>query len=257
MKLGLRLMTPLCALLAPACLLAKYDAVVSADGSGTHATVQAAVNSAPANAARPFVILVKPGVYREHVAVDAGRPNIRLVGEPGAAARTVITGGTNVNTPGPDGKKLSTRDSSVVLVQAVDFRAENITFENTTTLEERVQALALYVEADRAVFRNCRFLGWQDTLIPISCTERLRLRLRLGRAGPTLGEQASRLFNNGANTGETPVLPVAAALAEDTPAWSRTPAPADYHAQSLRPHSFHGLVGRTLAQSAPGGRAPP
>ena len=49
-------------------------------------------------------------------------------------------------------------------MQANDFTAENITFENTTTREARVQALAMYVEADRAVFRNCRFLGWQDTL---------------------------------------------------------------------------------------------
>ena len=38
----------------------KFDAVVSADGSGTHTTVQAAVDSAPANLTKPFVILVKP-----------------------------------------------------------------------------------------------------------------------------------------------------------------------------------------------------
>jgi pectinesterase len=59
---------------------------------------------------------------------------------------------------------LSARDSSTVLVQAANFTAENITFENTTKREDKVQALAMYVEADRAVFRKCRFLGWQDTL---------------------------------------------------------------------------------------------
>jgi pectinesterase len=51
-----------------------------------------------------------------------------------------------------------------VLVQGADFSAENITFENSTTREERVQALAIYVDADRAAFRGCRFLGWQDTV---------------------------------------------------------------------------------------------
>jgi pectinesterase len=82
----------------------------------------------------------------------------------GEAQNTVITGGLNLKTPGPDGKTLSARDSATVLVQAVDFTAEHLTFENTTTREDRVQALAMYVEADRAAFRHCRFLGWQDTL---------------------------------------------------------------------------------------------
>ena len=142
----------------------KFEAVVSADGSGTHTTVQAAVDAAPMNATKPFVIQIKPGVYCEHLVVSKERPNLKLLGEPSEVERTIITGGLNVKTPTPDGKTVSTRDSSTVLVQANNFTAENITFENTTTREDRVQALAMYVEADRAVFRNCRFLGWQDTL---------------------------------------------------------------------------------------------
>ena len=39
----------------------KADAVVSADGSGTHTTIQAAIAAAPDNGTKPFVILVKPG----------------------------------------------------------------------------------------------------------------------------------------------------------------------------------------------------
>jgi pectinesterase len=148
----------------PATLESKYDAVVAFDGSGTHTMVQEAVNAAPTNGAKPFVILVKPGSYVEHVVVPANRPFVKLVGEADEMKNTIITGSRNVKTPGPDGKHFSTRDSSIVLVQGADFSAENITFENTTTREERVQALAMYVEADRAVFRHCRFLGWQDTL---------------------------------------------------------------------------------------------
>jgi len=142
----------------------KYDAIVSADGSGTHTNIQSAVDAAPEVGSMPFVILIKPGVYKEHIAVAAKRPFITLLGEPSETTNTVITADTNVKSVGPDGKLLSTRDSSTVLVQGANFTAENITFENTTPREARVQALAMYVEADRAIFRNCRFLGWQDTL---------------------------------------------------------------------------------------------
>lgn len=147
----------------------RYDAVVAFDGSGTHTTVQAAIDAAPttATAAKPHRILVKSGTYREHVVIPAEKPFVQLLGEPGEAERTVITLDTNVKTPVPgdaSGKTLSTPDSAVVLIRASNFTAENITFENTTPREARVQALALYVTGDRAAFRRCRFLGWQDTL---------------------------------------------------------------------------------------------
>ena len=150
--------------LSPVANDAKYGAVVSADGSGTHTTIQAAVDAVPTNGIKPFTILVKPGRYVEHVVVPANCPFIMLCGEPEELKNTIITGGLNVKTPGANGKTLSARQSSTVLVQGENFAAENITFENTTTREDKVQALAMYVEADRAVFRNCRFLGWQDTL---------------------------------------------------------------------------------------------
>src|SRR5690606_14232309 len=44
-----------------------------------------------------------------------------------------------------------------------DFSAANITFENTTG--DAPQALAINVSADRASFKNCRFLGGQDTFL--------------------------------------------------------------------------------------------
>lgn len=142
----------------------KYDAVVSFDGSGTHTTVQAAIDAVPPNRTKPFSILIKPGIYKEHVFISAEKPFIALRGEPGELKATVITLNTNVGTLDASGKKISTRESATVLVQAANFSAENITFENTTTREQHIQALAMYVEADRAQFKNCRFLGWQDTL---------------------------------------------------------------------------------------------
>jgi pectinesterase len=48
------------------------------------------------------------------------------------------------------------------VIDADDFTAENLTFENSAGPVG--QALAIRVDGDRAVFRNCRFLGWQDTI---------------------------------------------------------------------------------------------
>jgi pectinesterase len=48
-------------------------------------------------------------------------------------------------------------------VQANDFMAENVTFENAAGYTAG-QAVALHVEADRAAFRHCRLLGNQDVL---------------------------------------------------------------------------------------------
>ena len=48
------------------------------------------------------------------------------------------------------------------IVLGDDFRAEKITFQNTSG--DHGQALALRVDADRAGFEHCRMPGWQDTL---------------------------------------------------------------------------------------------
>jgi pectinesterase len=147
-----------------------YAAVVAFDGSGTHTTIQAAIDAAPATAtaAKPHRILLKPGTYKEHVVVPTDKPFLQLLGETGEAADTVITMSTNVKTPDPANpqKLLSTEDSSTALILAPDFTARHLTFENTTTREDRVQALACFVTGDRAAFHGCRFLGWQDTLRP-------------------------------------------------------------------------------------------
>jgi pectin methylesterase-like acyl-CoA thioesterase len=49
-----------------------------------------------------------------------------------------------------------------LLVQGEGFTAENLTIENNAELLG--QAVAVHVEADRVLFRNCRLLGNQDTL---------------------------------------------------------------------------------------------
>ena len=60
------------------------------------------------------------------------------------------------------GENMGTSGSSSCYIYAPDFYAENITFENSAGPVG--QAVACFVSADRAFFKNCRFLGYQDTL---------------------------------------------------------------------------------------------
>jgi pectinesterase len=137
----------------------KYDAVVSADGSGTHTTLQSAIEAAPDNAVRPFAILLKPGKYEGQTIVPKSKTRIRLIGE--ELNTTVLTYPLNVQESNAV-TNLRYKGTGVIVL-GDDFRAENVTFENTSG--DHGQALALRVDGDRAVFRNCRMLGWQDTLM--------------------------------------------------------------------------------------------
>jgi pectinesterase len=134
------------------------DIVVAADGSGQFKTVQEAVKAAPANRTVPFVIFIKPGTYQGPVSILKDKPNLALVGSD--AEKTIITHSLNVNDPVPAG---SDKFNPCLLIRADNFRAEKLTFQNTAG--DRGQALAVRADADRAIFTDCRFLGWQDTLM--------------------------------------------------------------------------------------------
>ena len=138
------------------------DAVVAADGSGQYRTVQEAINAAPQNTAseRRWVIFIKAGTYREIVYVQREKRFVSLVGED--PATTIITYDLHANMVGVDGKAIGTFRTPTVVIDADDFTAENLTFENSAGPVG--QALALRVDGDRVVFRNSRFLGWQDTI---------------------------------------------------------------------------------------------
>lgn len=60
------------------------------------------------------------------------------------------------------GGRNSTFHTYTLLVEGNDFLAENLTIENSAGPVG--QAVALHVEADRVSFKNCRFLGNQDTI---------------------------------------------------------------------------------------------
>ena len=136
-----------------------YDFVVAKDGSGDFLTVQDAINAVPDfRKNKRTTILVRPGEYKERVIVPECKINISLIGQTGA----VITNDGYASKKNSLGDEMSTSGSSTCYIYAPDFYAENITFANTAG---RVgQAVACFVDGDRAYFKNCRFLGNQDTL---------------------------------------------------------------------------------------------
>jgi pectinesterase len=136
--------------------------VVAADGSGQFTHVQTAIMSvASGSRTNPVIIHIKPGTYKELVYVQREKRFFKLVGDD--PATTMITYDLHANLTNFDGKPLGTFHTPTATVDAEDFQAENITFENSAGAVG--QALAIRVDGDRAVFRNCRFLGWQDTIL--------------------------------------------------------------------------------------------
>ncbi len=136
----------------------KYDLVVAQDGSGDYKTIQEAVDACRIFPDKPFSIRVKNGVYREKVAILEGNTHLTIIGE--SVDKTDISCVDYFNKINRG--RNSTFYTYTLKVEAGDFRMENITVENTAGPVG--QALALYVEGDRCVFVNCRFLGNQDTV---------------------------------------------------------------------------------------------
>lgn len=136
-----------------------YDFVVAKDGSGDFFTLQDAIDAVPDfRKEKRTNILVRRGVYKEKLIVPECKLNISLIGEDGA----VLTNDDYAQKKNRFGENMSTSGSSTCYIYGPDFYAENITFENSAG---RVgQAVACFIEGDRAYFKNCHFLGNQDTL---------------------------------------------------------------------------------------------
>jgi pectinesterase len=139
---------------------------VAKDGSGDFKTIQEAIFAVRDLSQQQVVIHIKNGVYREKLVIPSWKTNISLMGE--SRDSTIITYDDHA------GKRMAARDemlktdslrtftSYTVLVQGNDCRIENLTIRNTAG---RVgQAVALHVEGDRFVAKNCALLGNQDTL---------------------------------------------------------------------------------------------
>jgi pectinesterase len=144
-------------------------------GMPIYRSIGAALAAAPADGREAFVIAVRPGRYREKLSID--KPNIHLVGE--GRDGTVLTYDVAAGHTSPGGWPYGTRGSWTLRIAAPGFRLERMTVENAFDFMgneakpegERImgtQAVAVMLDSgsDRAVFRDCRLSGHQDTLFP-------------------------------------------------------------------------------------------
>ncbi|MEH1130444.1 pectinesterase family protein, partial [Micromonospora sp. CPCC 206061] len=102
---------------------------VATDGSANFTTIQAAVDAVPAGNATPFVIKIKPGVYRGQVIVPADRPHVALRGPGRDPSQVVIVDDRVSGTPKPDGGTWG-MSGSATAVDGAGFSARNLTFAN-------------------------------------------------------------------------------------------------------------------------------
>lgn len=146
----------------------KYVFTVAKDGSGDYLFIQDAIDAMRVYPLAPITLYIKNGVYNEKIELPANNVDVTFIGE--NVDSTIIV----FNDYSGKGKH-TTFTSFTAKISGNRFVAENITFSNSAG--QVGQALALYVDADKAVFKNCKFLGNQDTIF-------------------TSGENARQLFLN-------------------------------------------------------------
>lgn len=133
----------------------KYVFTVAKDGSGDYRFIQDAIDAMRVYPLAAITLYIKNGVYTEKIEVPATNTDITFIGE--SVEKTII----QFSDYSGRGKH-TTFTSFTAKISGNRFIAQNITFANTAG---RVgQAVALYVDADQVVFKNCRFLGDQDTI---------------------------------------------------------------------------------------------
>ena len=130
--------------------------VVDRNGTGHFRTIQQAIDSVRAfNPAGTVTIFIKKGFYKEKLIIPTHVCNLHIVGED--RDRTIINYDDHANI-----NKMGTFKTFTLKISGNDILMENLTVENSAA--QLGQAVALHVEGDRITFRNCRFLGNQDTI---------------------------------------------------------------------------------------------
>lgn len=135
----------------------QFEITVAQDGSGDFSTIQQAIDATKAFPPKRITIFVKNGIYKEKICVPSWNNKLSIIGED--RDKTIITWDDYF------GKINRGRNSTfytyTLKVEADDFYAENLTVSNAAGPVG--QAVALHVEGNRCRFKNCKFLGNQDT----------------------------------------------------------------------------------------------
>ncbi|KAB2615496.1 pectinesterase QRT1-like [Pyrus ussuriensis x Pyrus communis] len=142
--------------------------VVDKNGGGDSLTVQGAVDMVPEQNTERVKIYILPGIYREKVLVPISKPYISFIGNQKKTSETVITWNNKASDNDGTGCELGTYRTASVAIEADYFCATGITFENTVVAVPGgygMQAVALRVAGDKAMFYRVQVLGTQDTLL--------------------------------------------------------------------------------------------
>jgi len=158
MKNGLLLL--FCLFLTGSAFAQAGKITVAQDGSCNYKTVQQAINAVPDNSNKVTVIFIKKGTYKEKLYVPANKINVKFIGED--KMNTILTYDDYHARKDSTGKEIGTSGSASIHIYGAGFTAENLTFQNSAGPVG--QAVAVWVAGDKAYFKNCRFLGFQDTL---------------------------------------------------------------------------------------------
>ncbi len=141
------------------------EIVVAKDGTGDFMTVQEAIDACPDyEHSHITTILIKEGTYEEMVTIPHNKFRLHIQGQ--GADKTVITYGKYAKAFWPDSERtVGTSGSASVYVHSSYVTFEDLTIENSAGGgPEIAQAVALFTDGDFLFFRNCRFIGNQDTI---------------------------------------------------------------------------------------------
>jgi pectinesterase len=134
------------------------DFVVAKDGTGDFFTLTEAVAAVPDYNNGVCTIRLSEGLYREKISIPWTKRNVHLYG----VGNAVVSWDDFAGRKDIFGRNLGTSGSATIYFGADHWTVEHVTFENTAG---RVgQAVAVQTLGNNIRFRNCRFLGNQDTL---------------------------------------------------------------------------------------------
>ncbi len=137
---------------------AQYDVTVAKDGSGNFTTLQAAIDAAPAGQTTPYKIFIKKGKYVEKVTIPATKTFLYLIGE--SINETIISWNDYTGKPG------GSSNVSSLTINGNDCALITLTVENSWGRQnDGPQALAVQANADRLIYKKCRFISGQDTFM--------------------------------------------------------------------------------------------
>jgi len=139
----------------------QTEIVVAQNGNGNYKTVQAALDAVSINNKKPVTIIINNGIYKEKLFLDSSKNFVTLIGED--KFRTILTFDDHTGKISPKGETINTMTSWSFKIKANNLTARNITFQNNAGFTAG-QAVAVESDGDKAVFKNCRFVGNQDIL---------------------------------------------------------------------------------------------